>query len=97
MTDYRKQIYDHVKHGYQLGNVERSAICMMFEDIDKLSAENLNLKAQIQYLEYQLAEYKKYDGFLMAHGCFTTNSIENKCNTVNESSTSYGGLNIKYK
>ena len=54
MTDYRKQIYDHVKHGYQLGTVERSAICMMFEDIDKLSAENLNLKAQIQYLETQL-------------------------------------------
>ena len=94
MTDYRKQIYDRVKHGHQLSSIERSSICMMFEDIDQLSIENMNLKAQIQYLEYQLAEYKKYDGFLASHGCFETNSVESIPDVKIEPD---GNITIKYK
>ena len=94
MTEYRKQIYDRVKHGHQLGGTDRSAICMLFEDIDNLSSENQNLKAKIQYLEYQLAKYKKYDGFLASHGCFETNAIETP-SVVTTSST--GEITIMYK
>lgn len=56
MTDYRKQIYERVKHGYQLGATDKSAILLMIEEIEQITLENKNLKAQIQYLEYQLSE-----------------------------------------
>lgn len=39
-------------------------------DLVLAKAEINTLKHRIQELEKQLEEYHKFDGFLMAHGCF---------------------------